>query len=156
MVLHESFRASIALKGLLALFETALGFVLLWTSPHTLNRIAMSILTQNLSRDPHDLVLTFLHRGFERLADGGKHFASWYLLSHGGVKLCLVIALLFNKLWAYPLMIVMLSAFIGYQMYRFSLTHSGAMIALTAFDLIVIVLTWIEYRQQLARRQHAT
>ncbi|HUN96063.1 MAG TPA: DUF2127 domain-containing protein, partial [Bradyrhizobium sp.] len=94
-----------------------------------------------------------LHRAFEHLADGGGHFASWYLLSHGGVKLCLVLALLWNKLWAYPLMIVMLAAFIGYQMYRYTLTHSLVMIGLTVFDLIVIVLTVIEYRQQIAHRR---
>jgi len=52
-------------------------------------------------------------------------------------------------------MIVMLSAFIGYQMYRFALTHSLAMAVLTIFDLIVIVLTCIEYRQQIAHRRRA-
>lgn len=152
-VLHESFRVSIMLKGLHALVETVGGIVLLKVSPQTMNRLVMSILTQNLSQDPHDFVIRYLHRAFERLADGGSHFASWYLLSHGGVKLCLVVALLWNKLWAYPLMIVMLSAFIGYQMYRFTLMHSPAMIVLTVFDLVVAVLTWIEYRQQIAHRQ---
>jgi uncharacterized membrane protein len=152
-VLHESFRVSIMLKGLHALIETVGGIVLLKVSPQTLNRVVMSVLTQDLSQDPHDFVVTHLHHAFERLADGGSHFASWYLLSHGGVKLCLVLALLWNKLWAYPLMIVMLSAFIGYQMYRFALTHSVLMIVLTVFDLAVIVLTWIEYRQQIVHRR---
>jgi uncharacterized membrane protein len=145
----------ILLKGLYALLETASGIALLTMSPQTLNRALMSVLTQDFSQDPHDFVVRHLQRGFERLADGGGHFASWYLLSHGGVKLCLVLALLWNRLWAYPLMIVMLSAFIGYQMYRFTLTHSVAMIVLTVFDLIVIVLTWIEYRQQIAHRHGA-
>jgi uncharacterized membrane protein len=154
-VLHESFRVSIMLKGLHAVIETVGGIVLLKVSPQTLNRVAMSVLTQDLSQDPHDFIVTHLHRAFERLANGGSHFASWYLLSHGGVKLCLVLALLWNKLWAYPLMIVMLSAFIGYQMYRFALTHSVVMILLTVFDLVVIVLTWIEYRHQVAHRQGA-
>jgi len=154
-VLHESFRVSIMLKGLHALVETVGGVVLLKVSPQTLNRVVMAILTQDFSQDPHDFVARHLHRMFERLADGGSHFASWYLLTHGGVKLCLVLALLWNKLWAYPLMIVMLAAFIGYQMYRFTLTHSPAMIVLTVFDLVVAVLTWIEYRQQIAHRQGA-
>ena len=154
-VLHESFRVSIILKGLHALIETIGGIVLLKVSPQTINRVVMSILTQNLSQDPHDFIATNLHRAFERLADGGSHFASWYLLSHGGVKLCLVVALLWNKLWAYPLMILMLSAFIGYQVYRISLTGSVPMILLTVFDLVVIVLVWIEYRQQIAHR-HGT
>lgn len=152
-VLHESFRVSIMLKGLHALLETVGGVVLLKVPPQTINRVVMSILTQNLSEDPNDFIVTHLHRAFERLANGGNHFASWYLLSHGAVKLGLVVALLWNKLWAYPWMIFMLSAFIGYQMYRFALTHSVAMIALTIFDLIVIVLTWIEYQQQIAHRQ---
>lgn len=152
-VLHEGFRVGIILKGLHALLETVGGMVLLKVSPQTLNRIVMSVLTQDFSQDPNDFVMTHLHRAFERLADGGSHFASWYLLSHGGVKLCLVLALLWNKLWAYPLMIIMLAAFVGYQMYRFSLTHSAAMIVLTVFDLAVIALTWIEYRQQITHRQ---
>ncbi|HTW22389.1 MAG TPA: DUF2127 domain-containing protein [Candidatus Baltobacteraceae bacterium] len=154
-VLHESFRVSIMLKGLHAVLETILGIVLLKVAPQTLNRWAMSLLTQDFSQDPNDFVVTHLHRAFERMADGGSHFASWYLLSHGGVKLCLVLALLWNKLWAYPLMMAMLAAFIGYQTYRFALTHSPVMVALTLFDIVVIALTWIEYRQQLARRHRA-
>jgi uncharacterized membrane protein len=154
-VLHESFRVSIILKGLHALLETVGGILLLKISPETLNRILMTILTQDLSRDPHDFVARHLHHAFESLSNGGRHFASWYLLSHGGVKLGLVIALLWNKLWAYPLMIGLLSIFVGYQMYRYTLTHSGLMIALTVFDLAVIVLTWIEYRQQIAHRHGA-
>jgi uncharacterized membrane protein len=154
--LHEGFRVGIILKGLHALLETVGGIVLLNLSPQTLNRVVMKILTQDFSQDPNDFIVTHLHRAFERLADGGNHFASWYLLSHGGVKLCLVVALLLNKLWAYPWMIVMLSAFISYQMYRYTLTHSGFMILLTVFDLLVIILTWIEYRQQLAHRQGAS
>lgn len=152
-VLHESFLVGIILKGLHALLETVGGIVLLKVPVETINRVVMSILTQNLSQDPHDFVVTSLHRGFERLADGGSHFASWYLLSHGGVKLCLVLALLWNKLWAYPLMILVLAAFIGYQVYRIALTHSVPMILLTVFDLVVIVLVWIEYRQQIEHRR---
>ena len=154
-VLHESFRVGITLKGLHALLETVGGILLLKISPETLNRVVMTVLTQDLSQDPHDFFARHLHRAFEDMSNGGSHFASWYLLSHGGVKLCLVLALLWNKLWAYPLMIVMLAAFIGYQMYRYTLTHSGFMLALTVFDSIVIVLTWIEYRQQIAHRRGA-
>jgi uncharacterized membrane protein len=154
-VLHDGFLVGIVLKGLHALIETVGGIVLLKVPAQTLNRVVMSILTQDFSQDPHDFIARSLHHGFERLANGGSHFASWYLLSHGGVKLCLVVALLWNKLWAYPLMILMLAAFVGYQVYRIALTHSVPMILLTVFDLVVIALVWIEYRQQLAHR-HGT
>jgi uncharacterized membrane protein len=54
--------------------------------------------------------------------------------------------LLRNKLWAYPASLVILSLFIAYQVYRFSYTHSVGLVVLTAFDLIVMVLIWHEYR----------
>lgn len=79
-----------------------------------------------------------------------------YLLSHGAVKVVLVIALLMNKLWAYPLMITVLATFIVYQVYRFSYSHSVSMILLTVFDVVVISLTWIEYQQQRSRRSAQT
>jgi uncharacterized membrane protein len=53
------------------------------------------------------------------------------------------------------MMIGALAAFIGYQIYRFALTHSLAMVLLTIFDLIVIALTWSEYRRQRASRHTA-
>ena len=45
-------------------------------------------------------------------------FGAVYLLTHGLVKVVLVVALLLNKLWAYPAMIAVLLLFIGYQLYR--------------------------------------
>jgi len=76
----------------------------------------------------------------------GKHFMAIYLLSHGVVKMFAVVALLKNKLWGYPLSIVIFGGFIVYQIYRFTLTGGIGLIALTVFDLVVICLIWLEYR----------
>ena len=70
------------------------------------------------------------------------------LLLHGAVKVVLVIALLLNKLWAYPCMIVVLLIFIGYQLYRIALQPSAGLVLLTAFDVVIVALTWREYRRQ--------
>jgi uncharacterized membrane protein len=153
-LLDGSFRVGISLKGLHALIETISGLLLLKLSPQTINRYLVDILDQELSRNPHDFFAGHLLRFAEDLAGTGRPFASAYLISHGAVKLVLVIALLMNRLWAYPLMIVMLSVFIGYQTYRFVLTHSSMMMALSVFDLIVLILTWLEFREQrLLRRR---
>jgi uncharacterized membrane protein len=37
-------------------------------------------------------------------------------------------------------------AFILYQLYRFTFTHGLGLIALSAFDLLVIWLVYLEYR----------
>src|SRR5207245_7135027 len=112
-----------------------------------------TVLHQELSEDPRDFIATHLLRASQSFASGGKYFASLYLLAHGAVKLVLVAALFRNKLWAYPLMITMLATFVCYQLYRFNLTHSLMMILLTVFDLIVILLTWLEYGKQRSLRQ---
>ena len=151
-VLHESFLVSIALKGLGALSEVIAGIAFLKISPEALNRIVMAFIATELPEDRHDFIATHLRDYLIRFGAGGKHFASWYLLSHGAVKLILVIALWRNKLWAYPMMIVVLAGFISYQIYRFALTHSLPMIFLSIFDLLVIALTWSEYHRQRASR----
>ena len=147
-LLDQSFRFSITLKGLHALLEMILGIAILKVNPQAINRFVLTLLHPELSEDPGDFVATHLLRASQQFAAGGKHFASLYLLSHGLVKIVLVVALFRNKLWAYPTMIVTLSAFILYQGYRFVLTHSIVMIFLTLFDIAVIVLTWLEYRKQ--------
>ena len=78
-------------------------------------------------------------------------FGAAYLLLHGAVKVMLVIALLLNKLWAYPTMIIVLLIFIGYQLYRIALQPSAGLIALTVFDAVIVALTWREYRRQRRR-----
>jgi uncharacterized membrane protein len=152
-LLDRSFQLSITLKGLHALLETIGGIALLMIDPQTLNRFMLTVLNEELSEDPRDFITTHLIRAYQSFVSGGKHFASLYLLSHGVVKLVLVVALFWNKRWAYPLMITVLAAFIFYQLYRFALTHSLVMILLSLFDLVVMVLTWLEYRKQKSLRQ---
>jgi uncharacterized membrane protein len=80
-------------------------------------------------------------------------FGGVHLLSHGVIKVFLVESLLRGRLLAYPTAIVFFALFIVYQMYRYYLHPSSGMIALSILDLIVIVLTWLEYRQ-LKRGRH--
>jgi uncharacterized membrane protein len=75
-----------------------------------------------------------------------QHFYAFYLLSHGIIKVALVIGLLRDKLWAYPASLVVLGIFIVYQLYRFSYTQGFGLIVLTVFDVIVMGLIWHEYR----------
>jgi len=67
---------------------------------------------------------------------------------HGIVKVVLVLALLRNKLWAYPWLIGVLLIFIGYQVYRIVLSPTLGLIALTGFDIAIVALTRREYQRQ--------
>ena len=122
--LRNTFRCSIILKGLHALFESVTGTTLFFIPGRLLNRIAFRIARLDfLSRNPHDLIGTHLRHMAISVTGTGRRFAAIYLLSHGLVKLILVIELLRNRLWAYPLMVVMLSVFIGYQSYQIGRAH---------------------------------
>ena len=40
------------------------------------------------------------------------------------------------------------AVFIGYQLYRIALQPSAGLVLLTAFDVVIVALTWREYRRQ--------
>lgn len=145
------FRAGVMLKGLDAILEIAGGIAVLLVSPGLLVRW-VGILTQHkLPVDPHDVVAHYLREAASRFSVSGEHFLALYLLVHGIVKIFVVVALLKNKIWAYPVAIGVFGGFIVYQLYRFTVGGSAGLIVLSAFDLIVIWLIWMEYR---ARKPH--
>ena len=120
------------LKGMGALFEIAGGLVLWFVKPSQMNDIVRRLGENLLADAPHHPFAVHVLNASQRMADSSTKFASLYLLSHGVVKLALVICLLLNKLWAYPLTIVVFCAFMVYQVLRFTHTHSWALIGLTS------------------------
>lgn len=140
------FRASVLLKGLDALLEFAGGIAIWAVSPGLIVR-AVGLLTQDeIAEDPRDLVANYLRHTASRFSLARQHFVAIYLLGHGIVKMFVVVALLINKLWGYPVAMIVFGGFVLYQVYRFALTGSVGLIALTVVDLIVIWFIWLEYR----------
>jgi len=154
-LLHGSFRTGITLKGIGGLTEIIGGVFLWFITPGELSQLVSGLLEEEHLRHPHN----FLASHFLHLAQGISHadpvFASLYLLSHGLVKTVLIVALWFNKLWAYPLTIAVFGGFMVYQVFRYTHTHSFALMVLTIFDAVVVWLTWCEYRAQGAVRATA-
>lgn len=146
-LLDRTFEVGIILKGLDGVAEVIGGLLLLVVSPSTINQIVVRLTQHELSEDPHDYIAEHLLRYAHGLTGAAVTFAAVYLLAHGIAKIVLVAALLRNKRWAYPWMIALLLAFIGYQLYRIALKPSIGLIALTIFDAAVAWLTWREWRK---------
>ena len=144
--LDRFFYLTIWLKGLHAVLEIVGGVALLFTSPEFILRIVALMTQDELASDPNDFIANLLLHAAERISVSSARFAAYYLLSHGVVKLFLVAGLLRNRRWAYPAALAVFGAFILYQIYRFSYTHSLGLVALTVFDLAVMWLIWREYR----------
>ena len=135
------FEASLIFKGLFALLEIIGGIAVYWVSQHALAGPRSSQTQAELAKDPRDLVANYLMHSI-----GAQRFTAFFLLSHGVVKLWLIIGLLSQKLWYYPLAAAVFDLFIVYQLYRYSFTNSLRLLVLSAVDVAVIALTWHEYR----------
>ena len=143
---HQVFVLSVAAKGAHALFEVFAGIALYLVSTdaivNAINRWSYDSILDNR----HDWLAGKMLEFAGGFSVEKHHFYAFYLLSHGLVKGVLVAGLLREKLWAYPASFVVFTAFIAYQLYRFSYTHDMVLIALSIFDLFVIGLAVHEYR----------
>jgi len=141
----RAFRISLWLKGADGALELLGGLLLLIVPPDALGSLVSSLTRHELSEDRHDVIANYLLQQTHNLSKSATIFGALYLLSHGVIKLVLVVSVLRERLWAYPWMLAFLMAFIVYQGYRWALLPSVWLALLTVFDLFVAVLTWIEY-----------
>ena len=151
--LHFFFVVSLWLKGVFALSEIVGGIAAYFVSQQFLLNVVLWVTRDEFAEDPHDIVANYLLHSVEQLSMNTQHFAALYLLGHGVIKLWLIIGLLREKLWYYPVALIVFGLFIVYQLYRFGFTHSLWLLFVTAVDVVVIVLTWHEYTY--SRRQRS-
>ena len=135
------------LKGADGALELVGGVLFLILTPSSIIHVVRTVTAHELSQDPHDFIATHLLNSATHLSNGSVFFGAIYLLLHGISKVVLVAMVLREKLWAYPWMIALLVAFIGYQMYRvLGVKFSAGLLALSVFDGALVWLTWREYR----------
>ncbi|MHB1273144.1 MAG: DUF2127 domain-containing protein [Rhodanobacter sp.] len=145
---HRAFRAGVILKGIDGVLELLGGGALLLTT-HPVIRHAVAWLTQaELIEDPGDFVANHLVHLVQQLSIGTQHFAGIYLIAHGVIKVGMVAGLLRGLRWSYPLALVVLTAFIGYQCYRLFHMPSVLLSLLTVIDVTVALLIAREWRQR--------
>lgn len=149
--IHQIFEVSVWLKGAHALIECLGGVLLYFVTTSAIASWVNAFTQEELIEDPNDFIAGHLSQMASSFSVASKEFYAFYLLSHGLIKLLLVVGLLRGKLWSYPASLVALGAFMVYQVYRWSYTHSSGLLVLTVFDAVVMVLIWHEWR---VVRQH--
>ena len=155
--LHWAFEASLLLKGLFAAAETLSGLALLGMPGSAVLHLAQWLTRRELSEAPKDAIANALLHAARHFSIETQSFYGFYFASHGALKLLVVILLMRGVLWAYPGAVVLLSAFVTYQLYLWSLHHGMAMLLLSALDGVVIALTvhewWARHGFSLHKRQ---
>ena len=148
------FRTSLVLKGIFSALEMVGGGVAYFISHSTVVGIIASITQETLTQDPDDFIAQHLAGAAAGLSLSSQHFAALYLMSHGILKTVLIVGLYRERPRYFPLSIVLFAGFVGYQLFRFQVTHSIWLLVLTALDVLIIGLTLQEYRY-LRRRLNA-
>ena len=145
-ITHVSFEIMLIFKSIFALLEIVSGIAMIFLSPGRLNKLIEFISREELYEDPKDLLMNFIVVYGHAFSIGAQKFAVFYLLSHGIIKLIVILLLWRKKLWAYPLSIAVFIGFIIYQMYHYAHSHSIMLLILTVLDIAMIGLTVLEYR----------
>lgn len=143
---HLFFVASLILKGFGATLEIIGGLAAFFVSAKMLGSFVNAFVRRELIVDPNDFVANYLLQAVHQYVPSVQFFIGVYLLTHGIVKLFLIYYLLKQKLWAYPTAIVVFSLFVAYQAYKYIQSPNINLIFLTALDMIIIVLTYYEYK----------
>lgn len=143
---HIGFEIGLIFKGIYDFFEVLCGILLIFLTPVRMTKLISWISANELREDPNDFVMKHLIAFSHTFSISMQNTATLYLLSHGTVKLIILFLLWKKKLWAYPVSCVLFLSFVVIQMQRFFTTHSITLIFLTAIDLIMIVLTLLEYK----------
>ncbi len=146
------FDVSLWAKGADAVVEMIGGAAAFFVTQPAVLRLVEWVTRDEFAEDPHDRVANALLQAAQNLSVGTEHFIAAYLFAHGVLKLWLIVGLLRKRLWYYPVALVVFGLFIAYQGYRYWFTHSAWLIAVTVLDLVVIVLTWHEWRYLHAHR----
>ncbi len=152
-LVHVLFDVGVIGKGIDGVLEIAGGVLLVVLTRSQITGIVAALTQHELSEDPRDVLARLLVQASAHLSASTQLFGAVYLLVHGVIKVGLVTALLRRKLWAYPAAILAFLLFLLYQLSRYARTRSLSLLLLSALDVFVILITWLEYRR--LRASHA-
>jgi uncharacterized membrane protein len=152
-LLHRVFQIGVLAKGVDGALELIGGVLLLLLPPAAIRGVILFLVQGELNEDPTDLVANLLVHNTGRIIQS-RASASVFLIVHGVVKLGLAGGLVTNQVWSYPAAIVVFTGLAIYQVYQLAHHYSSFLTAITALDVIVVLLVITEYRQvRLARRR---
>jgi uncharacterized membrane protein len=143
---HSLFRVGVVLKGIDAALETVGGLILLLVPSDDIGQFIVTITQYQLVQTSHPLFAKAVQKSIEVTTEH-HWWAGLFLLSHGSVKLLIIIGMVLKKLWAYRVGLVVFVGLVVYQIGHILETHSAGLLILTAFDVAFIFLAWREYRR---------
>lgn len=147
-LIDKTFEIGILIKSFFGIFEILAGILFAISDRFIMNNFIILMAQQEIAGDPNDLIANFLIKSANSIANASQVFAVIYLIFHGVVNIFLAVALLKNKIWAYPFAIAGFGAFIIYQVYKYFHTLSPMLLILILFDVFIVFIVLLEYRKK--------
>ena len=151
-LIDRTFELGILIKSFFGFFEVLAGIVLAISGRLVVSNIIIALTQQEISEDPKDFVANYLIKTANNFSASAHLFAVAYFIFHGSVNIFLAVALLKNKIWAYPWAISGFGLFIIYQIFRYLHTHSLLLLLMTIFDTFIVFLVFLEYNKRKTKR----
>ncbi|MDP5083945.1 MAG: DUF2127 domain-containing protein [Yoonia sp.] len=143
---HQFFVVTLTAKGLLGLLQVMIAAALSLGVTQDLPQFAQWLVQNELTEDPSDFLASHILTWAQMLPASDTSFYTVYFAAHGTLHLVVVAALLGGARWAHHAAIIVLSAFVVYQIFEWFSVGGAMLIVLTAIDLLVIYLTVQERR----------
>lgn len=95
----------------------------------------------------HDILVQILSPMAHNMHYNVTLFVAIYLLFWGITDVFLSTQLLANRLWAYPLSMILMSFFMTYEIFRLFHKPSPVLLTVILYDLLVLWFIWREYNK---------
>lgn len=144
---HGLFRVGMWWRTFYGVLRLILGFVLLKLVNTPFADVFYRLMSHEIIEDPSDLLISVVYPLIQEHSFTITYFIAAYLLFWGFIDVFFSIQLLRHKLWAFPVSIVLITLFVLYEIYRFTHTHSLFLLGVIVIDVVIIFLTYREYRR---------
>ena len=151
-LLHLAYLIAIIIKGIDGLVETVAGTLIAIYGSHQVYQLAVWLTAPEIARHPESHAVHAIRHGAYGFAHSSHRFAVVYLLAHGILKLGLVINLLIEHLWIFPVSITVLLGFFAFMAAKLAAHWSPWLFAFAMFDLLTVALNANEWRVRWGQR----
>jgi uncharacterized membrane protein len=153
-VFHLAYLVAIIIKGFDGLIETVAGLIIAIYGSQRVYDFAVWATAPEIAKHPDSHAVHAIRHGAYGLAHSSHKFAVVYLLAHGVLKLGLVVNLLIEHLWIFPVSIAVLLGFIAFMAAKLAAHWSPWLFAFAMFDVFTVALIANEWRVRWAQRPH--
>jgi uncharacterized membrane protein len=149
-----NFYLSVISKALISFAEIVAGTILMiipfgWVEYTVALFTQQPLVVQHLSPIAH--MLTEL---VQSLSIVNAVLLGLYFLARGSSKFILMIALLYEKIWAFPVSLALLTGFLYFQIEHLISAYSLIIVLITIYDLVVMYYIALEYKKARLLRLH--